>query len=79
MAAPASDLSAKLRNPIGLCATCRHVRVVRSARGSRFYLCQLSEVDDRFVKYPPLPVVKCVGYSQPPGSSELPGGSSSVS
>jgi hypothetical protein len=50
-----------LRDPIGLCATCRHVRVVQSTR-STFYLCRLSEVDTRFAKYPRLPVVECAGY-----------------
>jgi hypothetical protein len=33
---------------VGLCATCRHVRVVRSDRVSVFYLCELSKVDQRF-------------------------------
>jgi hypothetical protein len=47
---------------VGLCADCRNVRVVESKRGSRFYLCQLSEVDLRFPKYPRLPVVWCEGY-----------------
>jgi hypothetical protein len=50
------------RDPIGLCAACRHARVVRSARGSTFYLCQLSAVDVRFARYPHLPIVKCAGY-----------------
>jgi len=51
-----------LRDPIGLCATCRHVRMVQSSHGSLFYLCQLAEVDARFAKYPRLPVLRCVGY-----------------
>jgi hypothetical protein len=46
----------------GLCATCRHARVVQSARGSTFYLCRLAEVDPRFVRYPQLPMLKCAGY-----------------
>ena len=46
----------------GLCATCRHVRVVRSDRESVFYLCELSFVDARFPKYPRLPVLSCEGY-----------------
>ncbi len=46
----------------GLCGACRNVRVVESRRGSRFYLCQLSEVDPRFPKYPRLPVVRCLGH-----------------
>jgi hypothetical protein len=51
-----------LRDPIGLCAACRHARVVQSARGSTFYLCRLAEVDPRFAKYPRLPVLRCAGY-----------------
>ena len=51
-----------LRDPIGLCATCRHARVVQSAHGSTFYLCRLAEIDSRFSKYPRLPVLRCAGY-----------------
>jgi hypothetical protein len=47
---------------VGLCESCRHVRIVRSDRGSVFYLCQLSLVDARFRKYPSLPVLACAGY-----------------
>ncbi len=58
-----ADLNlAGLRDPIGLCATCRHARVVHSSRGSTFYLCQLAESDPRFDKYPRLPVPRCAGY-----------------
>jgi hypothetical protein len=48
---------------VGLCATCVHVRVVESAKGSQFVLCELSKTDARFPKYPRLPVLVCVGYS----------------
>ncbi len=51
-----------VNDPIGLCATCRHARVVQSSRGSTFYLCQLAETDSRFAKYPRLPVIRCAGY-----------------
>ncbi len=66
------------RDPIGLCATCRHTRVVQSARGSTFYLCRLAEVDPRFFKYPRLPVLRCAGYEsaeepESPSSSQQPG------
>ena len=47
---------------VGLCQTCAFARVVRSARGGRFYLCRLSERDERFAKYPQLPVLQCAGY-----------------
>lgn len=48
--------------PAGLCDTCVHVRVIRSDRGSLFYLCTLSATDPRFPKYPRLPVISCPGY-----------------
>ena len=46
---------------VGLCAACRHVDVVRSAR-SAFYRCRRSFTDPRFPKYPALPVLRCVGF-----------------
>lgn len=48
----------------GLCESCRFARVVESGRGSRFYLCKRSETDERFPKYPPLPVRACTGYEK---------------
>ncbi len=53
---------AGLHDPIGLCAICRHARVVQSSHGSTFYLCRLAEIDPRFSKYPRLPVMRCAGY-----------------
>ncbi len=49
---------------VGLCGSCAHVRVVRSGRGSTFYLCGRSSTDRRFSKYPRLPVAACVGYER---------------
>lgn len=46
----------------GLCARCAHVRIVPGARGSAFYLCQLSFTDPRFRRYPVIPVLACHGY-----------------
>jgi hypothetical protein len=46
----------------GLCASCVHVHVVRSDRGSRFYRCGLAATDPRFAKYPRLPVLSCIGF-----------------
>jgi hypothetical protein len=48
----------------GLCATCRHTAVIVSDRGSRFYRCERSKIDPRFPRYPPLPVVSCIGYDE---------------
>jgi len=46
----------------GLCARCRHARVIRNDRGSAFYRCGRSERDPRFPKYPRLPVRVCEGF-----------------
>jgi hypothetical protein len=46
----------------GLCATCRHVRVIVNDRGSRFVLCELSKSDPSFRRFPPLPVLTCRGH-----------------
>jgi hypothetical protein len=48
----------------GLCATCAFSRVIENRRGSRFYLCLMSETDRSFRKYPQLPVLRCVGYAE---------------
>jgi len=47
---------------IGLCATCRHARTIRNARGSIFHLCCRAETDERFARYPRLPVLLCPGH-----------------
>ncbi|HEX2190944.1 MAG TPA: hypothetical protein VHG51_18695 [Longimicrobiaceae bacterium] len=47
----------------GLCAGCAHVRVVRSGKGSTFYLCEMSRVDPAFPRYPRLPVLRCRGFA----------------
>jgi hypothetical protein len=47
----------------GCCADCSHARVVRSAKGSIFTLCERSFAEPtRFAKYPRLPVLRCEGY-----------------
>jgi len=48
--------------PPGLCGRCRHQRLVVNRRGSRFYLCERSKDDDRFPRYPPVPVLRCPGF-----------------
>ena len=47
---------------VGLCASCRHHRVLVSGKGSTFHLCERSRSDPRFPKYPPLPVLACGGW-----------------
>lgn len=54
------------RPDIGLCATCRNMREIKSDRGSDFYMCRLSLTDARFPKYPAVPVRNCSGYAKKP-------------
>jgi len=53
----------RVENPAGLCEDCVHARRVASAKGSQFVLCELSQLDTRFAKYPRLPVLTCSGYA----------------
>jgi hypothetical protein len=62
---PPLDAATLAAQRVGLCATCRHVRRVVSARGSEFYLCERSRTEPaRFRKYPPLPVRQCSGFEK---------------
>jgi hypothetical protein len=47
-----------------LCETCAWMREVVTPKGSRFLLCQLSQTDPDYPKYPPQPVVGCDGYGK---------------
>ena len=53
-----------------LCETCTWMREVITPKGSRFLLCQLSETDPAYPKYPPRPVVRCDGYQEKEMSEE---------
>ena len=57
----------------GLCSRCTHVQIVVSARGARFFQCRLSFTDPRFARYPPIPVLRCAGFS-PAAEGEPDGG-----
>jgi hypothetical protein len=48
----------------GLCDSCRHQRVVRNTRGSVFSMCERSKTDERYPKYPRLPVRACRGWER---------------
>jgi hypothetical protein len=48
---------------VGLCTDCQHAKTIVSAKGSRFTLCNKSQIDPRFPKYPRLPVRACSGYA----------------
>ncbi len=47
--------------PAGLCDSCRHQQVVRTKRSS-FSLCRRWKQDDRYPRYPRLPVLRCRGH-----------------
>lgn len=53
---------------VGLCLACRWMQVVTNRRGSRFFRCTLADTDERFVRYPVLPVLRCIGYEPAAGS-----------
>lgn len=58
--------------PAGLCDTCRHQQVVGTRRSS-FSLCRRWKDDDRYPRYPRLPVLRCRGYEErAPGEIEEP-------
>jgi len=58
---------------IGLCAECLNCRTIDSARGSRFYLCELGLAEGSgFRKYPQLPVLSCSGFKSDSTQLRLP-------
>ena len=54
----------------GLCDRCRYQRLVPNTRGSVFSLCERSRTDERFARYPRLPVLECLGFE--PGTEGAP-------
>lgn len=46
----------------GLCDSCRHQRLVPNTRGSVFSLCQRSQSDPAYPRYPRVPVLRCPGF-----------------
>jgi hypothetical protein len=46
----------------GLCDSCVHQKLIKSGRGSVFSMCLRHRTDERFPKYPRLPVERCKGY-----------------
>jgi hypothetical protein len=48
----------------GLCDTCRHQKLIHNTRGSTFSMCERSKTDERYPKYPRLPVVECAGWER---------------
>jgi hypothetical protein len=58
------------RPTAGLCDECRHQQLVPNTRGSVFSLCLRSREDERFRRYPPLPVLSCPGFEPPPPAGD---------
>jgi hypothetical protein len=62
---PLSCVSASLTSvKAGLCDSCKHQKIVKSGRGSVFSMCLRHRTDERFPKYPRLPVERCPGYER---------------
>jgi uncharacterized protein YciI len=49
---------------VGLCLTCRWMRVVSTRRSTTYFRCGRAESDARFPRYPSLPVRSCAGYEE---------------
>jgi hypothetical protein len=49
---------------VGLCARCASASLQRSARGSEFWRCGRAEADPAYLRYPPLPVLRCPGFEE---------------
>lgn len=56
----------------GLCADCAWVKRIRTSRGSEFWKCGRSEIDEKFPKYPRVPVTACTGYESGSDRSDEP-------
>ena len=48
----------------GLCDSCAHQKLIRNSRGSTFSMCLRSKADERFPKYPRIPVGSCPGFER---------------
>jgi hypothetical protein len=57
---------------VGLCSTCRHSRFNETSRGTEYVRCERAKWDARLVKYPRLPVLRCVGYEPGERDPEVP-------
>jgi hypothetical protein len=57
-----SDVSVEELAKVGLCTRCKQAKRVVSSKNSTFWLCQRSRIDERYSKYPRLPVVRCAGH-----------------
>ena len=64
LARPFGSLETRTAMSHSLCETCTSMREIVTPKGSRFLLCQLSQTNPDFPKYPPQPVVRCDGYKK---------------
>ena len=61
----------------GLCDRCAHQKLVHTTRGSTFSMCLRHRTEpERYLKYPPLPVVECAGFEPGDGHSTVSGSTS---
>lgn len=63
---PSADRT-DIRAAAGLCGSCVHAIVRPTRRGTVYLRCGLASTDQRYAKYPRLPVVSCEGH-QPAAS-----------
>ncbi len=47
-----------------LCAECTYLKVIRSDRGSEFWLCQKAKEVAHWPKYPHQPVIRCPHFQK---------------
>ena len=54
----------------GLCLSCQHALIRPTNKGTTYLRCGLAATDDRFPKYPRLPVTSCRGFLQILGNQQ---------
>ncbi|MGI8845371.1 MAG: hypothetical protein ACR2HC_04240 [Thermoleophilaceae bacterium] len=57
--------------PNGLCDSCAHQKLIHNTRGSTFSMCGRAKSDERFAKYPRVPVHRCPGWRALEGAAGL--------
>jgi hypothetical protein len=64
------DAETRRHDQVGLCFRCRHVRIIRTDRGSMFYQCSRAAADPSYPRYPILPMLECGGFEETPIAAE---------
>ena len=54
-----------IRGVAGLCGTCAHALIRPTNKGTVYLRCALAASDERFARYPRLPVHECPGFTRP--------------